>query len=198
MRYPAGHKEETRAQIVKEATRTIRVDGLHRLSVATVMSRAGLTHGGFYGHFTSKDGLIEAAVKRMFDEADARLDRAMTAASPAEGLIAYIDDYLSDGLPQDRHSLCPIVALSAYLPQSPTAIRTTFGDGLLNLTTRLAAHIRATGVDQADDLAASTLATLAGAVGTARAVSDPGQAEGVLRAARSALHHLLHLPPSDQ
>jgi TetR/AcrR family transcriptional regulator, transcriptional repressor for nem operon len=193
MRYPAGHKDKTRAQIVEEATRTIRADGLHCLSVAIVMTRAGLTHGGFYGHFSSKDGLVEAAITTMFAEADARLDRAMIDATPADGLAAYIDDYLSDGLNRSKYSLCPIVAVSAYLPHLPDHVRDAFDAGVQRLTERLAGHIRALGARDAGDLASAVLAALAGACGTARAVSDPTQTEAILVAARSAVRQLLDL-----
>jgi TetR/AcrR family transcriptional repressor of nem operon len=190
MRYPAGHKDGTRAQILREATHAIRTDGLHQLSVGTVMARVGLTHGGFYGHFPSKNGLLEAAIEAMFTEANARMAAATDDKNPAEALTDYIDDYLSQG----KYNLCPIVAVAAHLPYLPAGLRKTFSRGVQGLTTGLATHIRAMGISDADALASSILTALSGAVSTARALSDPRQIEIVLGAARSALRQLLGLP----
>ena len=75
MRYDSEHKERTRARVVKEAAKAIRAEGPHRVGVAGVMAKAGLTHGGFYAHFASKDDLVGAAMSQMFDEASVKFDR---------------------------------------------------------------------------------------------------------------------------
>jgi TetR/AcrR family transcriptional repressor of nem operon len=61
MRYDGDHKQKTRERVLKEAAKAIRAEGPHRIAVAGVMAKAGLTHGGFYAHFKSKDDLVEAA-----------------------------------------------------------------------------------------------------------------------------------------
>src|SRR6202000_1221206 len=66
MRYEPEHKQQTRAKILRVASRAIRARGPHRVAVADVMARAGLTHGGFYAHFKSKDDLVAAAIEAMF------------------------------------------------------------------------------------------------------------------------------------
>ena len=83
MRYTDQHKPQTRSRIVTAAARQIRMKGPDQLGVAAVMADAGLTHGGFYAHFASKDELIAEAVDAMFDEA-----RRRTRA---------LDDALADG-----------------------------------------------------------------------------------------------------
>ena len=95
MRYVAGHKDRTRARVLKEAARAIRVDGPHRIGVAGIMARAGLTHGGFYAHFASKDELVVAAMAQMFDEAVANFERVTGGKPPALALRSYVDFYLS-------------------------------------------------------------------------------------------------------
>ncbi len=65
MRYDAEHKEQTRTRVVSAAAKSILADGPHRIGVAEVMAKAGLTHGGFYAHFASKDELIVAAIELM-------------------------------------------------------------------------------------------------------------------------------------
>ena len=66
MRYDAEHKQRTRERVLKEAAKAIRRDGPHKVSVAAVMAKAGLTHGGFYAHFGSRDELIAEGVAQMF------------------------------------------------------------------------------------------------------------------------------------
>src|SRR5947209_6791399 len=66
MRYQPDHKEKTRRRVLEEATKAIRRQGPHRLGIARVMKQAGLTHGGFYAHFSSKDALVSAAIAGLF------------------------------------------------------------------------------------------------------------------------------------
>jgi TetR/AcrR family transcriptional repressor of nem operon len=72
MRYPADHKRETRERVLAEAAEQIRAHGPLGIGVAEIMKRAGLTHGGFYAHFTSKDSLIAAGIAKMFEGARVR------------------------------------------------------------------------------------------------------------------------------
>jgi len=68
MRYGSEHKAQTRSRVVQEAAAAIRSDGVERIGVAQIMARAGLTHGGFYAHFESKDDLVAQAVEYMFED----------------------------------------------------------------------------------------------------------------------------------
>src|SRR5689334_1915292 len=97
MRYDAEHKQKTHAKLLKAAAKAIRVEGPHRIGVAEVMAEAGLTHGGFYAHFASKDELVAAAIGQMFEEARARFAHETQDRTPAQALGAYIDFYLSPG-----------------------------------------------------------------------------------------------------
>src|SRR5262245_45438020 len=95
MRYPPDHKRETRERVLAEAAKQIRAHGPLGVGVADIMKRAGLTHGGFYAHFKSKDALVAAAIAKMFDGARARWQRATATRDASGGLAAYIDSYLS-------------------------------------------------------------------------------------------------------
>ncbi|MGI4879673.1 MAG: TetR/AcrR family transcriptional regulator, partial [Janthinobacterium lividum] len=68
MRYDGEHKAQTRERVLKEAAAAIRSEGVDRIGIAQVMARAGLTHGGFYAHFTSKDDLVTQAIDYMFED----------------------------------------------------------------------------------------------------------------------------------
>ena len=69
MRYDSEHKQQTRSKVLDVAARAIRSSGPDRVGVAAIMAEAGLTHGGFYAHFASKDELVAAAIETMFDQA---------------------------------------------------------------------------------------------------------------------------------
>src|SRR2546429_2889589 len=95
MQTKAGSKkEETRERILRAAARAIRKHGYEGVGVADVMKDAGLTHGGFYAHFESRDALLAAAVDQAGAESTENLNRAGAAAKPGAGLIALIDTHL--------------------------------------------------------------------------------------------------------
>src|SRR4051794_13161143 len=90
-------KEETRQRIVRAAARAIRKHGYGGVGVADVMNEAGLTHGGFYAHFESRDALLAAGADQAGAESIEILARAIAAAKPGEELTALVETYLSDG-----------------------------------------------------------------------------------------------------
>src|SRR5690349_10582978 len=95
MRYDAEHKQKTREKVLEAAAEAIRAEGPHRLGVAGVMAKAGLTHGGFYAHFQSKEDLVAQTIEHMFARSRfKRIDRDETLG-PADKLLAFIDYYLS-------------------------------------------------------------------------------------------------------
>src|SRR2546428_13353824 len=102
MRSNPAQKEKTRRRVLEEATKAIRRQGPYRLGVAGVMKQAGLTHGGFYAHFSSKDALVSAAIGAMFDGALERWTRATHDRPPEAGLAAYIESYLSAETPRHQ------------------------------------------------------------------------------------------------
>src|SRR5215472_2132990 len=134
MRYDAEHKQRTRARVLKEAAKAIRSEGPHQIGVADVMAKAGLTHGGFYAHFGSKDDLVVAAIAQMFDEAMAAFDRFTARKTPAGALAAYIDFYLSPRHRDAQATGCPLPALAADLPRLDRAAQAGFTAGAERLT----------------------------------------------------------------
>src|SRR5258708_24013965 len=139
MRYDSEHKERTRTRVVSAAAKAILANGPHRIGVAEVMGKAGLTHGGFYAHFASRNDLIVAAIKFMFDEAVKNLQRLTRDKSPAEALAAYLDWYLSPRHRDARETGCPMAALAGDLPRLETAARRRMFRGLEPLNTGAAA-----------------------------------------------------------
>src|SRR3569623_2604629 len=112
MRYDPEHKQKTREKVLDAAAEAIRTEGPHKLGVAGVMAKAGLTHGGFYAHFQSKEDLVAQAIDHMFARSQLkRIDREEGLA-PAEKLVAFIDHYLSPG-PRASPIGSPLPALTA-------------------------------------------------------------------------------------
>lgn len=193
MRYDADHKQQTRERVLKVAAREIRAQGPHRIGVAGVMAKAGLTHGGFYAHFASKDDLVASAIGQMFQEARGRQQKALADLTPAEGLAAYIDFYLSNEHRDTRTAGCPLPFLSADAPRLDEAARARFAAGVASLTDTLAERLVAVGHADAQELASSMLAEMVGAVSLARAEPDPERSDAILARSRAALKRRLGL-----
>lgn len=180
MRYGEDHKEQTRARVLKEAAHEIRDKGPAGIGVAAIMARAGLTHGGFYAHFKSKDALVAAALETMFDDARMRFERVGKDADPRSTLRAYVDFYLSPLHRDARDRGCPLPALSGDLARGDDCARARFGKGLAGLTGRVAEKMRQLGRAEAERDAASLVTELVGAVALSRAVADPAQSDMIL------------------
>ncbi|HEX7948385.1 MAG TPA: TetR/AcrR family transcriptional regulator [Phenylobacterium sp.] len=193
MRYLADHKQRTRERVLQEAASAIRAEGLHRIAVASVMAKVGLTHGGFYAHFSSKDAFIAAAIDQMFKEGGDRLRLSLDNRTPAEGLADYIDFYLSAAHRDATTSGCPLPYLSADAPRLAPAMRAQVVCGIGRLTDQLATTFAAMG--QADPVgdASSALAEMVGAVCLSRADTDPVRANQVLERTRTSLRRRLGL-----
>jgi len=174
VRYPAEHKLETRDLILTEAAKQIRAHGPLGVGVADIMKKAGLTHGGFYAHFKSKDALVAAAIGKMFESARTRWEKTA-------GLGAYIDWYLSAEHRDARETGCPVVALASDVPRLSKACRTAYAAGARAFVERIASVV-------GDDVTASSIvAELVGALALARVEPDPGRSDQLLAASRRAL-----------
>ena len=187
MRYDAEHKQETRRKVLKAAARAIRAEGPFKVGVAGVMAQAGLTHGGFYAHFASKDELVAAGIGQMFDDGRGRLERETENRTPAAALSAYIDFYLSAEHRDARSHGCPLPFLSADAPRLPAPARDRFAQGVADLTARLATRLTALGRADPTTDARSLLSEMVGALSLARADPDPERYDAILATSRAAL-----------
>lgn len=178
MRYSTGHKAETRERVLKEAAKEIRAKGPDNVAVSGIMARAGLTHGGFYAHFPSKDALVKEAIGTMFADARARSDRIDIDGEPRAVLRAYIDFYLSPAHRDGRDRGCLLPTLSGDFARSQTATRERFGEGVDAIAARLAVPLAKLGYAEAESRA--LLAQLVGGVALARAVGDPDLSDALL------------------
>ncbi len=194
MRYDAEHKQRTRERLLKEAASAIRLEGPDRVGVAGIMSKAGLTHGGFYAHFASKEELVVQAIEQMFTEGRSRFERTVADKRPAEALAAYIDFYLSERHRDHRDRGCPLPALSGDLARLDQSARESFERGVARLTANLSEKLSDLGRDDPDYLATSMLSELVGALVVSRSIADPTRSDAILAASRRGLKTRLGLP----
>jgi TetR/AcrR family transcriptional repressor of nem operon len=185
-RYPSGHKEKTREQIVSAAARAFREQGVEGVSVGEVMGRAGLTHGGFYAHFRNKDQLVAEACGCALEQSTARLIDTARKAPPQERLAAFIGAYASPAHRDDPGAGCLMPALAAevsrHSPEVRAAFTASFQQGIAMLARQLP---ELKGADRTDR-ALALMSGLAGAVMLARAVDDPALSDRILQASRDA------------
>ena len=180
MRYDTEHKARTRERVLQEAVLAIRAGGPESLGVAGVMKRAGLTHGGFYAHFDSREALLAAAIDEMFANAAANFLRRTEGLAPREALRAYVDFYLSKGHRDARDSGCPYALLSGDLPRMDAAPRKRFAKGLERLTGLMAGQLGQIGHAAPEAAAASAIAEMIGALSIARAAGTGEQSDAIL------------------
>lgn len=180
MRYSTEHKAATRERVLKEAAKEIRERGPDNVAVAGVMARVGLTHGGFYAHFASKDALVKEAIGTMFADARKRTERIDANGDPRAVLRAYVDFYLSPAHRDSRDRGCPLPTLSGDFARSQSATRARFGAGVEGIASRLAMPLAALGYADAQAESHALLAQLVGGVALARAVGDPALSDAML------------------
>src|SRR5580698_5287727 len=123
MRYRPEHKAEVHQKIVKDASRRVRAEGLTGAGVAAVMRDTGLTHGGFYKHFGSKNDLLVESIGEAFREMGARLVRAAEQSPPRTAWKAVVTEYLSLDHCKVPERGCPMAALAPELARSEPEVK---------------------------------------------------------------------------
>ena len=187
MRYDSEHKQRTREKVLAVAAKAIRNDGPYRIAVAGVMAEAGLTHGGFYAHFASKDELVAAAIGHMFDETRSRLQQVTQDLGPAASLAAYINFYLSKKHRDARAGGCPMAALASDLPRLDEAAREQFAAGVQRLIGSLGEKLAVLGHAESEREASSMVAELVGALSLARIEPVAKRSDAILAASRERI-----------
>jgi TetR/AcrR family transcriptional repressor of nem operon len=179
MRRSREDKARSRERIVEVAAARIRQSGTEAPGVAEIMRDAGLTHGGFYKHFDSREQLIEAALQQAMIEGDQRVTDVTEGA--ADPLAAFVDWYVSAEHVADPGTGCAVAALGADVGRGAEPLRATYRAQveryLVRLEQLLGSRERAT----------VALATLVGAITVARGLGEPVLAEEILRDVRASL-----------
>lgn len=185
-RYGDGQKEQTRAAILDVAARRFRADGVDGAGVAEIMRDAGLTHGGFYAHFKSKDDLLTAAIETMFDESLTRIENWRQRFGQSKAFERYIDNYLTGAHRDEPARGCPIAALGSDMQRRTRTTQRAFDQGVETLIVALTDLLPPAKGKARADLAASILGDLVGALLLARCTADPEASDRILENARRA------------
>ncbi|MDE1164212.1 MAG: TetR/AcrR family transcriptional regulator [Pseudomonas sp.] len=180
MRYSADHKAQTYQRIVKEASARFRRDGIGATGLQPLMKALGLTHGGFYAHFKSKDDLVETALRHATEELKQVCDTAFAKEKP---LCSFIDTYLSTAHRDSPERGCPLPTMANELGQRGQPSPTT-DDGVKDRLQRIAATLDS---PDANEQSMVMLSTLVGALMLSRSVEDTALSEQILDTARKAL-----------
>lgn len=177
MKVSREQMKANRERILAEAGRLFREKGFDNVGVAEVMNAAGLTHGGFYGHFASKDDLIAQTVAYMFEPAENQ------AASLAD-FSSFVDAYLSPRHRAGTSRGCPTAALVADIRRQGPETRRALTAGVQSQIERIAAEMSHVALPEARRNATAAWATMVGAVIMARTVDDEALADQILTDAR--------------
>jgi TetR/AcrR family transcriptional repressor of nem operon len=191
MKYPAEHKTNTRRRVLQEAAKAIRTEGIERMGIASVMAAAGLTVGGFYAHFKSKDDLVAEAVNFMFEERYAAFFETTDTPEPRAALVRFVRAYLSMRHRNSTVAGCPLPVLAGQAAHLPKPARERFVSGFERLTSTVARLLEALGTADAAPIARMIIADMMGALALARVTRDDGEAEALLVNTRRSLEQRL-------
>jgi TetR/AcrR family transcriptional regulator, transcriptional repressor for nem operon len=189
MRYRLGHKAEIHQKIVKDASRRVRSKGLLGAGVAAVMRDAGLTHGGFYKHFSSKDELLVESLSEGFREVEDTLVHAAERSAPGDEWKAIVETYLSMELCEHPERGCPLVALAPELARANKRMKPQIVAELVNYKNRMVPFMPGRRTVDKERAFFAIFSTMIGAVEIARMLPQPAMREKVLGITRDFLLH---------
>ena len=176
----------THARIVERAAVLFRERGIDGIGLAGLMQEAGLTHGGFYRHFPSKDELVAAACAQALVESARRM-RRRAQKDPADPLGAVVKGFLSRDHVADPGHGCAIAALGSDIFRCGAETREAFTEGVAQLIAAMAELQQEGSFRERRERAMTTLASMLGAVIIARGVSDPELRDNMLEVMRCQL-----------
>jgi AcrR family transcriptional regulator len=182
-----GRKAATHERIVEAAGRAIRRSGYGGTGVADIMKDAGLTHGGFYAHFDSREAMLAEAADRAGAETVATMERVAATVPPGEALQAMIRTYLSKAHVEAIETGCAVAALGSEMPRQAPQVRRAATRRIKEMIDLAARQSPEWGQPGAHERALVTVATLVGTLMLARAVDDPKLSNALIEA---TLEHL--------
>ena len=179
MGHSKAQKTKTHKRIISIASKRFREEGLARVGIAELMKEAGLTVGGFYKHFDSRDDLVAEAVSSAFGGWKRRVDAAK-AGGPSVSLAKLIDDYLDEAHRDNPGTGCAFSALAPEIARSDKQTRALTSEQVRNDIQLIAGLLPGKDKSRARSRAILTFSALVGAMSLARAVSDEGLSREIL------------------
>ena len=187
MRYSKEHKLETRARIVRKASMRLREKGAHGIGVADLMKDAGLTHGGFYAHFDSREALVIEAFSHAMNRSTEHWRKLAEQTPPEKRLATIVESYLNAVHRDDPARGCAIPTLAAEIARENPKTRKAFAAKLGQMIDTLAAQIPEVPRKAARKQAMATIATMMGTMVLARVAGSGEFSEEILGAGREAV-----------
>jgi TetR/AcrR family transcriptional regulator, transcriptional repressor for nem operon len=186
MRYSREHKLETHARIVKKASVRIREKGAHGIGVADLMKDAGLTHGGFYAHFDSREALVIEAFAYAMDRSTERWRKLAETTPPEKRMATIVESYLTPLHRDDPGHGCAVTALGAEIARESPKTRKAFAAKLEQMVDMLAEQMPDAPRKAARKQALATLSTMVGTLVLARIAGSGELSDDILGAGRDA------------
>ncbi len=180
-------KDVSHDRIVEAAARAIRRNGYQGAGVAQIMKDAGLTHGGFYAHFPSREAMLAEAADRAGGDSVAMMERIAARAPAGEALAAMAESYLSSQHLAQVEAGCALAALGSEMPRQGPEVRHAHTRRLKEMIDLVARQSPDWGTPAAHEQAMAAIATMVGALTLARAVDDPALSDALRQAALNRL-----------
>lgn len=187
MRYGPEHKAEVHEKIVKDASRRVRAEGIQGAAVSSVMQDAGLTHGGFYKHFGSKDDLLVESLRQAFREIADRLALAAEKSPRGTAWKAIVKAYLSPEHCDHPDFGCPLAALAPDLARAEAGMKGRIVEAMSEYRDRLLPFMPGRRKADRERTFLTMISTMLGAVALARILPDRAGRAKVLGTARDFL-----------
>ena len=186
MRKSREETAQTRQRIVETGAIEFRRNGISGTGLADVMTAVGLTHGGFYRHFDSKEALVKECLSNALDSLRASIETATATRPGRAGVLFAIDDYLS-AAHRDSEATCPFVSLGSELARASEEVRNAATAAFLQLADLIASHLDDLSPAAAKKEALVLLSSMVGAMTMARLVSDKDVSAAILTQMRKTL-----------
>jgi TetR/AcrR family transcriptional regulator, transcriptional repressor for nem operon len=187
MRYSKEHKQETHDRIVRKASVRLREKGAHGIGVADLMKEAGLTHGGFYAHFDSREALVIEAFNYAMDRATERWRKMAEETPPEKRLATIVESYLTTIHRDDPGRGCAVPTLGPEIARESPKTRKAFAAKLEEMIEMMADQVPELPRKAARAQAIAALSTMAGALVLSRVAGSGEFSEEILGTAREAL-----------
>jgi TetR/AcrR family transcriptional regulator, transcriptional repressor for nem operon len=187
MRYSREHKAQTHAKIVRRASVKLRERGAHGIGVADLMKDAGLTHGGFYAHFPSREALVIEAFTHAMDRSTEQWRKLSEATAPEKRLSQIVNGYLAPLHRDDPGHGCAVPTLGAEIARESARTRRVFSGRMSQMIDMLAEQMHGVTPKAARKQAMATMATMIGALVMSRIAGSGEFSDEILAAGRDAV-----------
>lgn len=197
MRVSRAQAAENRRTVIETAGKLFREHGFDGIGLKDLMQQAGLTQGGFYKQFESKDDLIAKATGQALEGAAERWTDA-AAAHPDDPLAAVVEFYLSREHRDQRMEGCPVVALGGEVARKGAEVKVPFEAGIRSHLEQMTLWLADDGNEESETAALTLLATMVGAMVLSRAVNDQGLSARIIDASKEDILRRRRVGPESE